>query len=74
MRYENESETVISLRNREGKRGGELLPIVVPELETMFVLLEALHESVPVQHDVFTFVAINVHTGFLLPIFPAQNP
>ena len=73
MGDENKSEMASSPGHREAMGAGELVPVFVPEVETSFILLEALNESIPILHNVFVFVAINVHTIFLLPILlPSQ--
>ena len=68
----DKSETASGLWDREAMGEWELIPIVVIEVEALFVLLEVLHEGGPVLYDVVMFMAINIHTILPLPISPSQ--
>jgi hypothetical protein len=57
---------------RKARGGGELLPIIIPEVKALFILLEMLNKGIPVLNNVFMFVTINIHTILLPPIPPSQ--
>ena len=72
MHDEDKLEMASSLWHRKAMGGWEFNAIVVPEVEVLFILLETLHEGLPVLHDICMFMAIDVHTVYLLPIPPPQ--
>ena len=72
MRYEDESKTASGLGDMKAMGGREFLPIVIPEVEAVFVLLETLHKGGSILHNVFALMTINIHTVFLSPIPPSQ--
>jgi hypothetical protein len=61
-----------TLRNGKAGWSADDISIFVIQHHLFFILFPALAEGVPVCHDVFPFMAIDVHPFFLLPISPIQ--
>lgn len=74
MRYKDKLKMASSLGHMKATGRWELHPIVIPEVKTLFILLKMIHKHGPVLHNVFAFMAIDVHTILLLPVLPSQCP
>ena len=75
MCYEDEAEMAsspVSLWHGETRGTWEFVPIIVPNMEALFILAESFDKFALVFHDVFTFVPINIHPILLLSILPPE--
>ena len=72
MFYEDKSKTAYGTSDKETGRTLEFVPIIIPKMEMPLVFGKLINKGLPVFHNVFAFMAINIHTVLMSSIPPPQ--
>ena len=72
MCYEDKSKTAYGTWDRETGRMLEFIPIIIPKMKMPLIFGKSINKGLPVFHNIFTFMAINIHTVLISSIPPPQ--
>ena len=72
MCYQDEAEAAMSLWDWEAIGTWELVPVIIPKMETALVLAKSCHKHMPILNHILSFMPIQIHTVLVSPILPSK--
>jgi len=73
MGDKDEAESPHGTRDRESIWQWKWVPIIVPQMEALFILLPPLNKSLVIFDNVFAFMPIHIHALLGLAILPLKS-